>query len=58
MRLFNSREQYEGGGRERGGGWARWVMGIREGTCDECWVLINHTTLFLKSILHCMLTKI
>ena len=22
-----------------GGGWARWVMGIREGTRDEHWVL-------------------
>ena len=21
------------------GGWARWVMGIKEGTCDEHWVL-------------------
>ena len=22
-----------------GGRWARWVMGIKEGTCDEQWVL-------------------
>ena len=22
-----------------GGGWARWVMAIKEGTCDERWVL-------------------
>ena len=21
------------------GGWAKWVMGIKEGTCDEHWVL-------------------
>ena len=21
------------------GGWAKWVMGIREGTCHEHWVL-------------------
>ena len=20
-------------------GWAKWVMGIKEGTCDEHWVL-------------------
>lgn len=22
-----------------GGGCARWMMGIKQGTCDECWVL-------------------
>ena len=22
-----------------GGGWAKWVMDIKEGTCDEHWVL-------------------
>ena len=22
-----------------GGGWVKWVMGIKEGTCDEHWVL-------------------
>lgn len=22
-----------------GGGWASWVIGIEEGTCDEHWVL-------------------
>ena len=21
------------------GGWAKWVMGIKEGTCNERWVL-------------------
>ena len=21
-----------------GGGWAQWVMGTKEGTCDEHWV--------------------
>ena len=21
------------------GGWVKWVMGIKEGTCDEYWVL-------------------
>ena len=26
-------------GGEVGGGWARCVMGIKEGTCDEHWVL-------------------
>ena len=25
--------------REVGGGWARWVTGIKDGTCDEHWVL-------------------
>ena len=24
---------------EVGGGWATWVMGTKEGTCDEHWVL-------------------
>ena len=24
---------------EMGGGWARWVMGSKESTCDEHWVL-------------------
>ena len=24
---------------EVGGGWAKWVMGIKECTCDEHWVL-------------------
>ena len=23
---------------EVGWGWARWIMGIKEGTCDEHWV--------------------
>ena len=27
------------GGGEVGGRWARWVMGTKEGTCDEHWVL-------------------
>ena len=39
-RLFNVREQTEGWWRDVGGGQARWVMGIKEGTCwDEHWVL-------------------
>ena len=25
-------------GREVGGGWAKWVIDIKEGTCDEHWV--------------------
>lgn len=34
------REQIEGWWREGGGEWARWEMGIKEGTCyDEYWVL-------------------
>ena len=36
---LNNREQTESWGREVGGGRARWVMGIKEGTCDEHWVL-------------------
>ena len=30
---FHYREQTEGCWREVGGGWAKWVMGIKEGTC-------------------------
>ena len=26
-------------GRELRGGWAKWVRGIKEGTCDEHWAL-------------------
>ena len=36
---FKVREKNEGWWREVGGGWAKWVMGIKEGTCDEHWVL-------------------
>ena len=36
---LNDREQTEGWWKEVGGRWARWVMGIKEGTCDEHWVL-------------------
>ena len=37
---FNDREESVGWWREVGGWWARWVMGIKEGTCyDEHWVL-------------------
>ena len=37
--LFNYEEQTKGWWREVGGGWARWVMGIKEGTCcDKHWV--------------------
>ena len=45
---------------EVGGAWARCVMVIKEGTCDEHWVLyvsdesLNSTP---EPILHCMLTK-
>ena len=24
---------------EVGGRWAKWVMGVKEGTCDEHWLL-------------------
>ena len=35
---LHNKEQTEGCWREVGGGWTRWVMGIKEGTCDntEC----------------------
>ena len=36
---LNNREQTEGCLREVGGRLARWVMGTKEGTCDEHWVL-------------------
>ena len=35
---LNDRGQTEGWQREVVGRWARWVMGIKEGTCDEPWV--------------------
>ena len=33
QKTLNDREQIEGSQREVGGRWARWVMGIKEGTC-------------------------
>ena len=36
---LNDTEQIEGLQREVGGRWARQVMGIKEGTCDEHWML-------------------
>ena len=36
---LNNREQTEGWWREVGGWWARWVIGIKEGTCHEHWLL-------------------
>ena len=37
---FNYREQIEGCWKGGGqGGWTKWVMGIKEGTCDEHRVL-------------------
>ena len=35
---LNYREQTEGWWRKVGGEWARWVIGIKEGACDEHWV--------------------
>lgn len=32
-------ENKQGWRKEMGGGWARWVMGIKAGTCDEHWML-------------------
>ena len=32
-------EQTEGCWREVGEGWAKWVMGTKDGTCDEHWAL-------------------
>ena len=26
----------------RGGGWVKWLMGVKEGTCDEHWVLYGN----------------
>ena len=43
------------------GRWARWVMGTKEGSCDEHWVFyvddesLNSTP---ETRLNCMLTKI
>ena len=31
--------EIEGWWREEDGVWAKWLMGIKEGTCDEHWVL-------------------
>ena len=36
---LNDREQTMGWWREVSGRWVRWVMGTKEGTCDEHWVL-------------------
>ena len=39
-RLLNTENKLRVAGREVGGGWGKWVMGIKEGTCwDEHWVL-------------------
>ena len=44
------------------GGWAKWVMGIKKGTCwDERWVsYVSDESLGStpESILHCMLTNL
>ena len=38
--ILNDREQTIGCWRDMSGGWARWVMGIKEGThFDEHWLL-------------------
>ena len=36
---LNYKEQTEGCWREMGRGWDKWVMGMKEGPCDEHWVL-------------------
>ena len=38
-------------------GWAKWVIGIQEGTCDEHWVLYVSDEL-LNSTLETKLTKL
>ena len=38
-KTLSDKEQTIGCPREVGGRWARWVMGTKEGTCDEHWVL-------------------
>ena len=38
-RLLNTENRLRVIGREVGGGWARGVMGIKEGNCYEHWVL-------------------
>ena len=38
-RLLRIENKLRIAGGEVGRGWARWVMGIKEGTCDEHWVL-------------------
>ena len=42
-----------------GGGWARWVMGIKEGTCDEHWELyVNDESMnSTPETDHCMFTN-
>ena len=58
-----NREQTEGWWREVDGGWARWVMGIKEDTCAEHWVLYVSdesldSTPKTKYCLVCLLIKI
>ena len=36
---LNYREQTEADGGEVSRQWPKWVMGIKEGTCDEHWVV-------------------
>ena len=39
-RILNTENELRVAGGEADGGWAKWVMGIKEGTCwDEHWVL-------------------
>ena len=35
---LKDRKETEGGWKEVVGRWARWMTGIKEGTCDEHWV--------------------
>ena len=37
--VLTIKEKLRTAGREDGGGWAKWMMGIKEDTCDEHWVL-------------------
>ena len=38
MRLLTIENKLQVSGGQVGGIWAKWVMGIKEGTCDEHWV--------------------
>ena len=39
MRLLTIENKLRVAGAEVGQGWAKWVRGIKEGICDEHWVL-------------------
>ena len=55
MRLLTVENKLRIAGEEIDEGWAKWVMDIKEGTCNELWVLYvsdESQILLLKLILH------